>query len=76
MMETVTTMVSLLLSAGAAGVIGASVWEDRHALRRALGNPAADVLPPLPLHTHRVVGPRPARFIKVQVTTSQLRAAA
>ena len=75
MVETVTTMVSLLLSAGAAGVIGVSIWDDRQALRRAL-TCSGSAMRALPPHTRRVAGPRPARFIRLQGSAALLRAAA
>ena len=75
MIETVTTMVSLILSAGAVGIIGGSMWEDRQALRRALVCSGTG-LKALPPHTHRVAGPRPARFIRLQISSAPLRVAA
>jgi len=65
MLQTVATMVSMLLSAGAGGVIVLSIWEDRMALRRALIGTHRMTLPQLPPHTHRVAGPRPARMISM-----------
>lgn len=75
MIETLTTMVSLILSAGAAGVIGHAMWEDRQSLRRALACPGG-VSRTLPPHTHQVAGPRRARFITVRTASEPLRVAA
>lgn len=76
MLHTVSTMVSLMLSAGSCGLIAASLLEDRAALRRALARAAGPDLPPLPPHTHRIAGARAARIIQLMPATAPLRAAA
>lgn len=75
MLQTVSTMISLLTCTGAAGVIGFSLWEDRQALRLALAGAGRMAMPPLPPHTHRIAGPRPARFITMSAP-APVRAAA
>ena len=76
MIETLTTMVSLLLSAGAASVIGMTLWEDRLALGRALAGTPAFVPAPLPPHTHRVAAARRARIVRMDVSANGTRVAA
>lgn len=75
MFQTVSTLFSLLLSAGATGVIAHSILENRSALRIALhGSRRMPMV--LPARTHRVAAPRAARFIRLEVAPASRRAAA
>ena len=76
MIQTISTMVSLMLGVGGAGVIAAALIEDWQALRHALAPIAGGSLPPLPPHTRRIAGARPARMIRLTPASSPLRAAA
>jgi hypothetical protein len=66
MSQTLSTLFSLLLCAGALGVIACSIWEDQMAFRTAIrgGRIGPVALPP---HTHRVASPRAARMIRLDV---------
>ncbi len=75
MVQTVSTLFSLLLSAGAMGVIAHSILENRLALRIALhGSKPMPVV--LPARTHRIAAPRAARFIRLEAAPAFRRAAA
>ena len=65
MSQTLSTLFSLLLCAGALGVIAFSIWEDQAAFRVAMrgGRALPAALPP---RTHRVVAPRAARIIRLE----------
>ncbi len=76
MVQTVATLISLLLSASALTVIGFSVADDWDALKRALGLHASSTTPPLPPRTRQLAPARRARMVRMSVEASPLRAAA
>lgn len=75
MVQTVATMISLLLTIGAIGVIAASIAEDWAALQRALV-PATSRVPVLPPRTRQLEPARRARIVRFTAPSSPLRAAA
>lgn len=72
MVQTISAMVSLMIGLSGAGVIAIALMEDWQALRHALLPISHGVLPPLPPHTHRVVGARPARMVRITPASSPL----
>ena len=75
MVQTVATMISLLIAVGATAVMAASIAEDWTALHRALA-PAAARGRALPPRTRQLVPARRARIVRISVPSSPLRAAA
>lgn len=76
MVQTVATLISLLLGASALTVIGFSVADDWDGLARALGFRNASTTPPLPPRTRQLAPARRARFVRLPAEASPLRAAA
>lgn len=76
MLQTLTTMGSVLLSAGMAGIICSELARDRLALRAALRGTANLSVAPLPSRTHRIASPRSAQFIRIAPVASPQRVAA
>ena len=75
MLQTVATMVSLLLAIGAVAIIAASIAEDRDAMLRALGFAPAGAAPILPPQAPARLARR-ARVLRVRPQAASLRAAA
>jgi hypothetical protein len=76
MVQTVTTLITLLLGGSAVTVIGLSVTDDWDAFKRALGFRIRSASPPLPPRTRQIAPARRARFVKLPSEVSPLRAAA
>lgn len=76
MVQTVATLISLLLTASALVVIGFSVADDWETLKSALGFGHSSMTPPLPPRTRQVAPARRARMIRMSAESSPLRAAA
>ena len=75
MLQTVATIISLLLAFGAVAIIWASIADDWEALRAALGIVPAQNEAPLPPHV-RAKAARRARVLRVSPRTVPQRVAA
>ncbi len=76
MVQTVATMISLLMAIGAVAVIAASIADDWAALHRALAPIGVGFASSLPPRTRRLVPAPRARIVRVSAPPSALRAAA
>jgi len=75
MLQTVATLVSLLLAFGAVAIIATSIADDWHAMLNALGlSPTARIASSLPQTQSRLA--RRARVLRVRPQAMSLRAAA
>ena len=74
MLQTVATIISLLLAFGAVAIIWASIADDWEALRAALGLVPAQKESPLPPHIRAKVARR-ARVFRVSPAVAQRAAA-
>ena len=75
MLQTVATIISLLLAFGAVAIIWASIADDWEALSAALGLVPAQNPAPLPPHFRAKTAQR-TRVLRVSPRTASLRAAA
>lgn len=76
MLQTVATLLSLLLAGGALAVIVASLADEWTALRHALAGQQAGLVPALPARTRQVKSARRARFVRINPEALMRRAAA
>ena len=76
MVQTVATLVSLLIGISALAVIAFSLAEDWTALKRALGFGAFSTTPPLPPKTRQIISPRRARMVRLSVDSQSWQRAA
>jgi len=75
MLQTVATIISLLLAFGATAIIWASIADDWEALCSALGRTSPTRGSALPPHVH-ARPTRPARVVRINSRAVPLRAAA
>lgn len=75
MVQTISTIISLLLGMAGVAVILVTLMEDWHALGAALGTTGSGTFPPLPPRTRRLVSARPARMIVIRPIVSPSRVA-
>jgi hypothetical protein len=76
MVQTVATLVSLLIGFSALAVIAFSLAEDWSAFKRALGLGAVSTTPPLPPRTRQIISARRARIVRLSVDSQAWRRAA